>query len=43
MRHLARKVVKRLENEEKNQFEFLYKDNLDIKSKIKKIVKEIYG
>lgn len=42
MKHLARKVVKRLEQEEENKFEFLYEDDLDIKSKIEKISKEIY-
>lgn len=39
---LANMVVNILENEKENNFKLLYDDNLDIKSKIEKIVTEIY-
>ena len=42
MTKLAKKVVKNLEGEKENNFKFLYEDNLSIKAKIEKIVKEIY-
>lgn len=40
---LAEKVSSTLDKQHENNFEFLYKSDLDIKSKILKIVKDIYG
>ena len=39
---LAKKVVKTCKNLKKNNFKFLYEDNLNLWDKIEKIVKEIY-
>ncbi|MDP2090824.1 MAG: formate--tetrahydrofolate ligase [Candidatus Gracilibacteria bacterium] len=40
---LAKKVVKLLDETSENNFKYLYETNIDIKSKIEKIVTEIYG